>query len=178
MDGSKQGDSSVRYIFSLLGVKSTFKSRQPGVPTTVVLRKSGHRVSRVEDDFVNAPDLAQTIVATCCALNIPFRFTGLQTLKIKETNRINALKTELGKLGYVIRDVDGRELVWDGTTTSQLPNSSTPSIDTYNDHRMALAFAPLSLLRPITINDPLVVTKSYPHFWDDLHKAGFSVDNS
>ena len=207
MDGSKQGDSSVRYIFSLLGVKSTFKSRQPGVPTTVVLRKSGHRVSRLEYDFVNAPDLAQTIVATCCALNIPFRFTGLQTLKIKETNRINALKTELGKLGYVVRDVDGRELVWDGATTQELPNSptpplgrrtlatngtqelpnssttqllnsSTPSIDTYNDHRMALAFAPLSLLRPIAINDPLVVTKSYPHFWDDLHKAGFSVDNS
>ena len=191
MDGSKQGDSSVRYIFSLLGVRSIFKSRQPGVPTTVVLRKSGHRVSRLEYDFVNAPDLAQTIVTTCCALNIPFRFTGLQTLKIKETNRINALKTELGKLGFVVRDVDGRELIWDGVTTPQLPrsaegrllptgrkDSSTPSIDTYNDHRMALAFAPLSLLRPITINDPLVVTKSYPHFWDDLHKAGFTADNS
>ena len=198
-DGSKQGDSSVRYIFSLLGVRTTFKSRTPGVPTTVVLRKNGHRVSRLEYNFVNAPDLAQTIVATCCALNIPFRFTGLQTLKIKETNRILALKTELAKLGYVIEDRDGRELLWEGKPPPYpAPREEKPTpypspregglyssdtepagpIDTYRDHRMALSFTPLSLLRPIAINDPQVVKKSYPAFWDDLRSAGWRVERS
>ena len=172
MDGSKQGDSSVRYIFSLLGVKSSFQDATPGVPTMVTLRKSGGHVNRLDYDFTNAPDLAQTIVCTCCALGVPFHFTGLQTLKIKETDRIEALKTELGKLGFVLHDKDGRELAWNG----KMENGKTPiSIDTYEDHRMALAFAPLSLVMPISINNPQVVSKSYPHFWRDLRDAGFTV---
>jgi len=175
MDGSKQGDSSVRYIFSLLGVKTSFATRKPGVPTTVTLTKSGHRVNRLEYDFVNAPDLAQTIVCTCCALGVPFHFTGLQTLRIKETDRIVALKKELGKLGYDIEVVNDCELRWNG----KRGDSSELGIDTYEDHRMALAFAPLSFRFPgLCINNPQVVTKSYPRFWEDLESSQFIIHNS
>lgn len=173
MDGSKQGDSIVRYIFSLLGVKTTFATSQSGVPTTVKLRNTGRGVTRMEYDFVSAPDLAQTVVACCCLMGVPFHFKGLQTLKIKETDRIEALKTEMRKLGYVVNDVDGRELLWNGERCE--PDASG-GIDTYDDHRMALAFAPLALkTRQIQINQPMVVTKSYPHFWDDLRSAGFKM---
>ena len=175
MDGSKQGDSSVRYIFSLLGVKTVFDSKEPGRPTNVTLRKNGHRIPRLEYDFVNSPDLAQTFVVTCAMMNIPFHFTGLQTLKIKETDRIAALKTEMAKLGYIIRSVNDCELSWNG---ERCMSEEQPAIDTYEDHRMALAFAPVSILRPITINNPHVVTKSYPHFWDDLRAAGFEIEES
>ena len=175
MDGSKQGDSSVRYIFSLLGVKTTFASRKPGQPTTVTLKKIGHCVPRLEYDFVNSPDLAQTFVVTCCVMGIPFHFTGLQTLKIKETDRISALKAELAKLGYQLTDTNGSELSWDGNSVP-VDAASQPAIDTYDDHRMALAFAPLALRRPISINNPQVVTKSYPQFWEDLRDAGFTIE--
>lgn len=172
MDGSKQGDSVVRYIFSLLGVKTMFESKATGVPQTVTLKKSGRCVPRMEYDFSNSPDLAQTVVVACCMLNVPFRFTGLSTLKIKETDRIEAMKTEMYKLGYVLHDIDGKELYWNG---ERCEPARHPAIDTYEDHRMALSFAPVALLRPITINNPQVVTKSYPHFWDGLREAGFTI---
>lgn len=172
-DGSKQGDSSVRYLFSLLGVRTEFADAPAGVPTTVRLSRYGHRVPRLEYDFINSPDLAQTFVVCCAALGVPFRFTGLQTLKIKETDRIEALKTEMRKLGYVVRDVDGRELVWSGERCDPQPGAA---IDTYEDHRMALAFAPLAMRgESVRINNPMVVTKSYPHFWEDLERAGFKA---
>ncbi len=174
MDGSKQGDSSVRYIFSLLGVKTKFVSKTPGVPTTIILTKSGHCVPRLEYDFVNSPDLAQTFVVTCAMLNVPFHFTGLKTLKIKETDRIKALKAEMRKMGYVIHDVNDCELLWSG---ERCEPSAQVAIDTYEDHRMALAFAPVSLLQPIVINNPHVVTKSYPHFWEDLQQLGFKIES-
>jgi len=172
-DGSKQGDSSVRYIFSLLGVKTTFDSREEGVPTTVTLRHSGRCVPRLEYDFVNSPDLAQTFVVCCAVMGIPFHFHGLSTLKIKETDRIEALKTELRKLGYVLHDANGCELYWDGERCE--PHMEA-GIDTYEDHRMALAFAPAVFRYPqLRINNPMVVTKSYPHFWNDLRDAGFGI---
>ena len=174
MDGSKQGDSSVRYIFSLLGVKTTFGTKKAGVPTKVTLTKSGHRVNRLEYDFVNVPDLAQTFVCTCCAMGVPFHFTGLQTLKIKENDRIAALKTEMAKLGYQLEAINDCELKWDGQK-SQVSNSP---IDTYDDHRMALAFAPLAMKSPISINNPQVVSKSYPRFWEDLESANFNIIRS
>jgi len=174
MDGSKQGDSSVSYIFSLLGVKTTFGTTEEGVPTTVRLSRNGHCVPRLEYDFINSPDLAQTFVVCCAALGVPFRFTGLQTLRIKETDRIEALKREMGKLGYVLRDVEGRELVWSGERCEPLPDAA---VDTYDDHRMALAFAPLAMKwGRVRINNPHVVTKSYPHFWNDLKSSGFAID--
>ncbi|MCR4810572.1 MAG: 3-phosphoshikimate 1-carboxyvinyltransferase [Prevotella sp.] len=175
MDGSKQGDSSVRYIFSLLGVKTTFDSKLPGLPTTVTLRKSGHMVPILEYDFGNSPDLAQTFVVTCCALGVPFHFKGLQTLKIKETDRIEALKKEMAKLGYRLEDTNGCELSWDGNVSPPSPLAPCPAIDTYDDHRMALAFAPLCMQQHIIIRQPQVVSKSYPRFWDDLRQAGVGV---
>ena len=174
MDGSKQGDSSVRYIFSLLGVKSTFETTQGGVPTTVSLRHTGRCVPRLEYDFINAPDLTQTFVVCCALLGVHFHFHGLSTLKIKETDRIEALKTEMRKLGYVIHDVHGCELIWDG---ERCEPSYEAGIDTYEDHRMALAFAPAAFRTGgLRINNPQVVTKSYPRFWDDLRKAQFTIE--
>lgn len=173
MDGSKQGDSVVRYIFSLLGVRSRFGTSKHGVPTTVTLGKSFAPVPRLEYNFINAPDLAQTVVVACAALGIHFHFTGLGSLKIKETDRIEALKTELRKIGVVVRDHDNCELIWEG---GQCEPTWEP-IDTYEDHRMAMAFAPLALVHPqVRINNPEVVSKSYPRFWDDLRQAGFRVD--
>ena len=173
MDASKQGDSSVRYIFSLLGVKTTFATKEEGVPTTVTLRHSGRCVPRLEYDFSNSPDLAQTFVVCCALMNVPFHFHGLSTLKIKETDRIEALKKELRKLGYVIKDRNNSELFWDGERCE--PNYEM-GIDTYEDHRMALAFAPAALRIPaLRINNPHVVTKSYPQFWEHLKAVGFEV---
>lgn len=178
-DSSRQGDSSVRYIFSLLGVKTIFASKQPGTPTTITLRKSGHHVPRLDYDFTNSPDLAQTLVATCCAMGVPFHFSGLQTLKIKETDRIVALTNELAKLGYTLTATGGRELSWDGQR-HHTPTGTGHDIviNTYADHRMALAFAPLALKHPIAISDPQVVTKSYPQFWKHLEQAGFTIDKT
>jgi 3-phosphoshikimate 1-carboxyvinyltransferase len=172
MDGSKQGDSVVRYLYSMLGVKTSFESKEEGTPTTVTLKKSRRVVPRLDYDFINSPDLAQAVVVTCCALGIPFHFRGLATLKIKETNRIAALKTELRKLGFVIKDQNNSELIWDGERCSP----TMEPIDTYEDHRMAMSFAPLSLVfGEIAINDPEVVTKSYPNYWSDLAAAGFEI---
>lgn len=174
MDGSKQGDSSVRYIFSLLGVKSIFETTEQGKPTTVTLQHTGRCVPRLEYDFVNSPDLAQTFVVTCAAKGIPFHFKGLSTLKIKETDRIKALKTEMRKLGYVLKDVNDSELIWDG---ERCEPDFEQGIDTYEDHRMALSMAPFACIYPgLIINNPQVVTKSYPRFWDDLKKAGFQIE--
>ncbi len=174
MDGSKQGDSSLRYIFSLLGVKTLFKTKQQGVPTTVTIRQSGHCVPRLEYDFVNAPDLTQTFVVTCALLNVPFHFRGLSTLKIKETDRIEALKKEMRKLGYVIKDVNDSELIWDG---ERCEPDLQKGIDTYEDHRMALAFAPAACsIGNILINHPQVVSKSYPNYWEDLTRCGFTLE--
>ena len=173
MDGSKQGDSVTRYIFSLLGVKTTFETKKEGVPQTITLKQSGRCVSRLDYDFVNSPDLAQTFVVTCAAKGIPFHFKGLSTLKIKETDRIEALKKEMRKLGYVLHDVNDCELYWDG---ERCEPSMEEGIDTYDDHRMALAFAPYALVAEgLKINNPHVVTKSYPHYWKDLKQAGFKI---
>lgn len=177
MDGSKQGDSTVRYIFSLLGVKSIFGTTEEGVPTTVTLCHSGRCVPRLEYDFMNAPDLAQTFVVCCCMLGVPFHFRGLSTLKIKETDRIEALKKEMRKLGYVVHDVNDSELYWNGEKLDH--GDDAIAIDTYEDHRMAMAFAPAAFrLDSLRINNPQVVSKSYPSFWEDLRKAQFVIHNS
>lgn len=173
MDGSKQGDSSLRYIFSLLGVRTAFATTEPGTPTTVTLRKSGRCVPRLEYDFNNSPDLAQTFIVCCAALGIHFHFRGLSTLKIKETDRIEAMKTEMRKLGFVLHDVNDCELYWDGEHCEPQQDAA---IDTYDDHRMALSFAPAAFRYPgLAINNPQVVSKSYPQYWEDVKAAGFEV---
>ncbi|MBR2291228.1 MAG: 3-phosphoshikimate 1-carboxyvinyltransferase [Prevotella sp.] len=174
MDGSKQGDSIVRYIFSLLGVKTTFETKETNKPQTVTLKCNGRCVPKLEYDFVNAPDLAQTVVASSVAKGVPFHFKGLATLKIKETDRIEALKREMRKLGYVLEDRNDSELIWNG---ERCEPSMEAGIDTYEDHRMALAFAPMALKHDgIVINNPQVVTKSYPYFWQGLQEAGFVIE--
>ena len=105
-------------------------------------------------------------------MNVPFHFTGLASLKIKETDRLLALQQELKKFGYVLQVKNNSELIWSGETC----NESPLAVDTYDDHRMAMAFAPLSIKTgQMKINHPEVVTKSYPRFWDDLTTAGFDI---
>ncbi len=172
-DGSKQGDSVVKYLFSLLGVKTTFDNKEEGQPTTVTLTRHRCLLPRLDYDFTGSPDLAQTFVVTCALLDIPFTFTGLASLKIKETDRIEALKAEMKKLGYLIKDENNSTLRWEGERCTP----SLQPIDTYEDHRMALAFAPAACRFPgLRINNPGVVSKSYPHYWDDLRKAGFNIE--
>lgn len=167
---SYQGDSKVAEIFALLGVKTKF------TPWGIMLKKTDTRPERLDYNFIDEPDLAQTVVVTCVALNIPFRFTGLRSLKIKETDRIAALIKELGKLGYSLQEEDNSILSWSGKHNKV--SSSNVSIDTYEDHRMAMAFAPLCLTNSnININDPEVVSKSYPHYWEDLRLAGFIIND-
>ena len=172
-DGSLQGDSMVRYLFSMLGVKTTFANTEKGVPTTITLRHHPISLPRLDYSFVNQPDLAQTVVLACVLKNIPFHFQGLNTLRIKETDRIEALKRELLKLGYVVRSNAFNDLIWTG---ERCEADIHPVIETYQDHRMAMAFAPAARLFPgLRIDDPLVVTKSYPRFWEDLRRAGYQI---
>ena len=174
MDGSRQGDSAIRYIFSMLGVKTEFAEKALLKPNIVTLRAHHRGLPRFDFDFINQPDLAQTVVVTTALMGIPFCFTGLQTLRIKETDRIAALKTEMAKLGYDLDDSEEGTLSWDG---KRRQITEMPAIDTYEDHRMAMAFAPACIMFPgLKINNPEVVTKSYPHFWDDLKNAGFDVE--
>ena len=164
---SYQGDSQVAGIFRSLGVETIYKDK------TVILKKNGKSVERLDYDFINQPDLAQTFVVTCALLNIPFRFSGLQSLKIKETDRMAALITEMRKLGYILHETDGSVLSWEG---ERCTTEEHPAIDTYEDHRMAMAFAPTCLALPeILIDNPQVVSKSYPRYWEDLRQAGFII---
>ena len=164
---SYQGDSQVAGIFRSLGVETIYKDK------TVILKKNGKSVERLDYDFINQPDLAQTFVVTCALLNIPFRFSGLQSLKIKETDRMAELITEMRKLGYILHETDGSVLSWEG---ERCTTEEHPAIDTYEDHRMAMAFAPTCLALPeILINNPQVVSKSYPRYWEDLRQAGFII---
>lgn len=166
---SYQGDSRGAEIFSRLGITTEFTHEG------VLLKKSNRLVEQLNEDFVDIPDLAQTFAVTCCLLGIPFRFTGLQSLKIKETDRIFALKTELRKLGYLLQDVQDSILIWDG---ERCQPEAQPVIQTYEDHRMAMAFAPAALRFPeMRIAEPQVVSKSYPAYWEHLQQAGFQIDN-
>lgn len=165
---SYQGDSRGADLFARLGVHTEFTN------SGVCLTRQGAPARHLNANLVDIPDLAQTFVVTCCLLDVPFRFTGLQSLKIKETDRIAALQTELRKLGYVLHDEQDSILSWDG---ERCPAEPSPVIATYEDHRMAMAFAPASLVLPhIRIADPHVVSKSYPGYWDDLRLAGFRIE--
>lgn len=120
------------------------------------------------------------MVATCCGMGVAFRFSGLQSLRIKETDRLLALRQELGKLGYMITEHDG-SILESGARSEEIVNSissNSKSIDTYNDHRMAMCMAPLAVLYKdgLIINDAQVVSKSYPTFWDDLKTAGYGIE--
>ncbi len=165
---SYQGDSRGAEVFARLGIETEYTEEG------IRLRKNGSCVKRLDEDFVDIPDLAQTFVVTCALLDVPFRFTGLQSLKIKETDRIEALKAEMKKLGYVLHDEDDSILYWNG---ERIEPQACPVIKTYEDHRMAMAFAPAAIHYPtIQIDEPQVVSKSYPGYWDDLRKASFVIE--
>ena len=173
IDSSRQGDSGVRYLFSMLGVKTSFEDGIKTKPTTVTLKAMRSMLPKLDFDFSGQPDLTQTLVVTCAAMNIPFHFTGLATLRIKESDRIEVLKREMRKMGFVIREENNSELLWDGERCE----ATMEPIDTYEDHRMAMAFAPAAVKFPeLRINNPEVVTKSYPNFWKDLQQAGFKIE--
>lgn len=171
-EDSLQGDSKGREVFSLLGVKTEYTK------DGVLLSKKTREVDTLEYDFVKMPDLAQTFVVTCCMMGVPFHFTGLESLKIKETDRIVALKNEMAKLGFDLEDRNDSELLWDGRRRALTAEEyDSVAIDTYEDHRMAMAFAPVALVNgSIRINNPHVVSKSYPRYWDNLLAAGFQFE--
>jgi 3-phosphoshikimate 1-carboxyvinyltransferase len=165
---SLQGDSAVVAIFRDLGVATTF---HPANATITLTKTTTTLPKRLELNLIDTPDIAQTIAVTCVGLGISCKLTGLHTLKIKETDRLVALKTELEKLGANVV-----------TTSSSLivePSEELNEhiiIETYSDHRMAMAFAPLAMKTPLHINDPNVVSKSFPTFWDNLQKTGILLD--
>lgn len=171
-EDSLQGDSKGREVFSLLGVKTEYTK------DGVLLSKKTREVDTLEYDFVKMPDLAQTFVVTCCMMGVPFHFTGLESLKIKETDRIVALKNEMAKLGFDLEDRNDSELLWDGRRRALTAEEyDSVAIDTYEDHRMAMSFAPVALVNgSIRINNPHVVSKSYPRYWDNLLAAGFQFE--
>ncbi|HEX3006815.1 MAG TPA: 3-phosphoshikimate 1-carboxyvinyltransferase [Bacteroidales bacterium] len=166
-NNSSQGDAAIAAMFERVGVSTTFLNNK------VSIGKRNTKLSSFEGDFVDNPDMVQTFVVALCLKGIPFKITGAQSLRIKETDRIAALQTEMAKLGYTISEPLPGILTWDGKKESAHDNIR---IDTYDDHRMALAFAPAALFYDgLIINDATVVTKSYPGYWDDLKSVGAIV---
>lgn len=171
-EDSLQGDSVLTEIMADLGVTTTYNEKG------IHLSKSGQALPEVfEYDFLLCPDLAQTIAVICGGLGVTGRFTGLETLRIKETDRIAALDQELAKVGVKVIEEgiasNGKEY-FRIEGKAQIP-SPAPEFATYEDHRMAMAFAPLAFLGEIKIHEPEVVVKSYPDFWRDLRQVGFEV---
>ncbi len=165
---SLQGDSAVQHMMSPLGV------------TTEWLPAGGVRLSGrptcncpAHLDMTATPDLAQTLAVTLCLLGRPFRLTGLRSLRIKETDRLEGLRSQLAKVGYLLTVEGDEALSWDGDRCEPQPN---PVIDTLHDHRMAMAMALCAVKHPgVVIDDAQVVTKSYPAFWQQLGQAGFTI---
>lgn len=166
---SVQGDKKIKDFFLPLGV--IIEECEDGDSLEMSASPEVH--SRLNVDLSENPDLAQSLVVTCLLLNIPFRLTGLSTLKIKETDRINALKNESLKFGCNLEIENNDTIIWEG---KHFPVFQLPVIETYEDHRMAMAFAPAALYIPgLIIKNHEVVGKSYPNFWDDMQKAGFTL---
>ena len=166
-ENSLQGDSILVEIYKKMGVATYFDENK-----ITLVKQPDSKTEVINLDLIQAPDIAQTIAVTCFGMGLGCNLTGLHTLKIKETDRLEALKTELTKLGAAIS-------ITEESLTLE-PNAQIRSnckIATYNDHRMAMAFAPLALKVPIEIENAEVVSKSYPDFWDDLKRIGFQIHN-
>lgn len=167
---SLQGDSRIAELMSQMGVTGNWCGRY------LDLRSNGGVgcCCSTFADLSGTPDIAQTLVVMLCLMGRPFRITGLRTLRIKETDRLEALRTELRKLGYVVK-VEGDDAIsWHFETTAA---EASPHICTYHDHRMAMAFAPAAIRFPgLIIDDAQVVSKSYPLFWEHLRQAGFKIE--
>ncbi|WP_337967524.1 3-phosphoshikimate 1-carboxyvinyltransferase [uncultured Flavobacterium sp.] len=164
-ENSLQGDSELVSLYEKLGVKTTFQDNK-----MTLVKQENFKFETVNFELNNTPDIAQTIVVTCLGLGIGCHLTGLHTLKIKETDRLEALRIELTKLGANISVTN------DSLTLVESENiNHNVKIATYNDHRMAMAFAPLALKVPIIVENAEVVSKSYPDFWNDLKELNFQI---
>lgn len=172
---SVQGDAILSQMMETLGVRTSFNKQG------IRLQKNNReRPAQFTWDFILCPDLAQTLSVVCAGLGIDGIFSGLETLRIKETDRIAALQNELAKVGAQLLPVAPGKTPAPAQEYFRLSGqadwSTPPVFATYEDHRMAMAFAPLAMLGPIQIEDPAVVNKSYPDFWKDLEAIGFAVD--
>ena len=185
-ENSLQGDAVVKDIYKNLGVQTYFMENGIRIKKNPA---TSTQHSTLNVDFLTCPDIAQTVAVTCAALNVKAKFTGLKTLRIKETDRIFALQKELSKLGFDVEEVKDDLIINPSSSCHPEFNRridkrnkiashsfARTSIDTYDDHRMAMAFAPLAFKAPITIHDEAVVVKSYPEFWGDLEKVGFKIN--
>jgi 3-phosphoshikimate 1-carboxyvinyltransferase len=166
-ENSFQGDSAIAGIMYRLGVHTTYTDEG-------VLLQKKHHEKQVSIDFSDCPDLAQTVVALGAALGVTVDLTGVESLRIKETDRIQALQIEVLSMHSNLEEVTPGVF----RMTPGLLGKQELSFRTYQDHRMAMAFAPIALLQPIRIQEPGVVRKSYPRFWEDLAKVGFDITYS
>ena len=165
---SLQGDAVLKDIYKQIGVETTFEGSK------IILKKINKSLPiSIDSDLANAPDIAQTIVVTCLGLQIQCRLTGLHTLKIKETDRLEALKSEIYKFGTDLNITSDSLFLLDPK-----PLVSGCIVETFNDHRMAMAFAPLVLLTSFSIKEAEVVSKSFPGFWENLLELGLNVFES
>ena len=165
---SWQGDSFIAEMMEIFGIQTQY------MDDGIFIKKTGAPPKKFEANFEEMPDLAQTIAVLCAGLGIEAFFTGLSTLKIKETNRIVGLQNELAKVGVKFEEVGSDRYHLTGKAVFE----ETPSFATYQDHRMAMSLAPLALIHPIKIQEPNVVVKSYRNFWEDLEKMGFEIEES
>lgn len=163
-NNSLQGDKAIIVIMGMFGVSTVFEKEG------IFISKEKENIKEFEYDFINSPDIAQTVMVAGAALNMKIVFKGLKTLKLKESNRVQAMNTELIKIGYTLIQ-NGNNWILNGVFRAE-----GISIDTYDDHRIAMSFAPLIMkLSFIKIKDPEVVNKSYPDFWSDLRSVGVSI---
>ena len=168
---STQGDAVLSEMMQQFGIQTTF------LPQGIRLQRiSKPSIDKFEWNFLTCPDLAQTMAVVCGGVGIPAIFSGLQTLKIKETDRVGALDTELSKLGVEFKETEVTQSLTCTVKGRATIPQNCPVFKTYEDHRMAMAFAPLGIFGEIGIEDPKVVVKSYPDFWKDLEKIGFQIN--
>ena len=167
---SIQGDAIMASLGERIGVVTAVSEDDEA---DLELSANPDMFSRLDLDMSDTPDIVQTIVVVAVTLGIPFRLTGVASLRLKETDRLDALVAEMGKLGVTI-EIDGdKSIAWDGR---RRPIFEVPAFDTHGDHRMAMSLVPTSIFMPgIVIRDHEVVNKSYPGFWDDLRDAGFTL---
>jgi 3-phosphoshikimate 1-carboxyvinyltransferase len=163
---SLQGDQAIATIMEKLGVKTVYEIEGAQLAT------NGRLDKEIEIDFITCPDLAQTVMVTAAVKGATLKMTGLESLRIKETDRIAAMAAELQKIGASLTEPEkGHWVMTPGTVPAKIEE-----IATYEDHRMAMAFAPLCQLRDVTIEEKDVVNKSYPAFWDDMRLMGMKMD--
>ncbi len=171
---SIQGDAIVKDIFTQLGVNTEVTA------DGLVLKKAKPKIKNLEYDFSNNPDIVPTVAVTCVALGIPFRFSGVESLRHKDSDRLMAIQTQMALLGAKVtfeKMGEFETMIFNGTAKGF--GKKAPALNSFNDHRIVMALAPLSLLVPdLTIENPKVTAKSYPGYWEDMKKVGFNFEQT